>query len=93
MRGTHIAYKLLLTVSGVEVVNIGIAERTAGHGITANTNARDEQRSAESWGNDKTGGHKPRHGSDHVENLEEHCFSDSGIEFTDIQGGRRGRTR
>ena len=35
---------------------------------------------------DKVGGHRPRHGSDHVENLEQHCLGNCGIKFTDIEG-------
>jgi len=37
-----IVYRWLLTIGGVEVVDVGIAEGTAGHGITTNTNARDD---------------------------------------------------
>jgi len=40
-----------------------------------------------------TNDHQPRHRSDHIENLKEHCLSDGGIEFTDIEGSRRGRAR
>jgi len=40
---------------------------------------------------DKISGHGPRHGTDHVENLKEHCFSDGGIELANIEGSRRGR--
>lgn len=86
-----IMYKWLLTIGSVEVVDVGIAKGTTGHSITANTNASDERKSTESRQNNKTRGHQPRHGSDHVENLEEHCLSDGGIEFANIEGGRGGR--
>jgi len=36
-------HRWLLTIGGVEVVDIGVTEGTAGHGITANTNAEDER--------------------------------------------------
>ena len=45
--------KLLLTISGVEVVDICVAEGTTGHGITANTNAIDDPRSGELGQSDK----------------------------------------
>ena len=30
---------------------------------------------------------KPCDGTDHVENLKEHCFGDGGVKFADIEGG------
>ena len=83
----------MLTISGIEVVNVGIAKGTAGHGVATDTNARDSPGSAESKYSDKTSGHPPRNGSDHVENLKKHGLGDGGIEFTDIKGSRRGRAR
>jgi len=86
-------HRWLLTVGSVEVIDVCIPERTASHGITANTNATDSPNSAEPQQNDKTSGHLPRHGSDHVENLKEHRLGDGRIEFADIEGSRRRRAR
>jgi len=47
-RGGRITYGRLLTVSGIEVVDVGIPEGTAGHGVTTDTNARDGPSSAKS---------------------------------------------
>lgn len=44
---------LLLTIGGIEVIDIGITEGTAGHSVAANTNARGSQVSR-SHKNDKT---------------------------------------
>lgn len=96
-RGTkareYTKYVLFLTISCVEVVDVGIAEGTAGHGITTDTNARDDTSSVESRQNDKSGGHQPRHRSNHIKNLKEHRLGDGGIELADIKGSRRGRAR
>lgn len=83
-------HRSFLTISGVEVVDVGVPEGPAGHGITADTNAGDDPSSTESQLGDKTGRHLPRHRSDHVENLKKHGLGDGGIEFTDVKGGRRG---
>ena len=40
-------YRLFLTIGGVEVVDVRIPEGPTGHGITADTNARDNPNSAE----------------------------------------------
>ena len=96
-RGTkareYTKYVLFLTISCVEVVDVGVAEGTAGHGITTDTNARDDTSSVESRQNDKSGGHQPRHRSNHIKNLKEHRLGDGGIELADIKGSRRGRAR
>ena len=46
-------WRLLLTISGVEVVDICVAEGTTGHGITANTDAIDGPRSGKLGQNDR----------------------------------------
>jgi hypothetical protein len=84
-------YRWLLTVGGVEVVDVGIPEGTAGYGVTTDTNAGDGPNSAESRQSDKTSCYLPRHRSDHVEYLKKHRLGDGGIEFTDVEGSRRGR--
>lgn len=80
-----------LAVGGVEVVDIGVTERSSSDGVTANTDTSQlvsdplSQPTAE----------KPdlrSNRTDHVEDLEEHSLGNAGVELTNIEGGGNGVT-
>lgn len=71
-----------LAVSGVEVIDIGVTERSSRDSISTDSNStisRADNRSVHSRSN----------GSDHVEDLEQHSLRDAAIQFTDVEAGSR----
>lgn len=80
-----------LAVGSVEVVDIGVTERSSSDSVTANTDASQlvsnplNQPTAE----------KPdlrSNRADHVEDLEEHSLGDAGVELANIERGGNGVT-
>ena len=71
-----------LTVAGVKIVDVGIAEGTTGDGVAADTNAahKDEVHlfSARSLC-------LPGDRTDHVKDLKEHSLRDGGVELSDVE--------
>lgn len=80
-----------LAVGSVEVVDIGVTERSSSDGVTANT---DTSQLVSSPLNQPTAEKSDLRSNrtDHVEDLEEHSLGNAGVELTNIEGSGNGVT-
>ena len=76
------------TITGVEVIDVGITKGATSDSVTANSNAAHHKSLLSLRQHKETD--IPGDRSDHIENLKKHGLGDGGVKLADVKGRGRG---